>query len=36
MAKEELIRNAGNQFDPEVVDIFLDILERYGGDPVNR
>ena len=36
MATEELIRNAGNQFDPEVVEVFLAILERFGGDPVNR
>lgn len=35
-AVEELRRNAGTQFDPEVVEVFLDVLEHYGGDPVNR
>ena len=34
-AKEELRRNAGTQFDPEVVEIFLSILERCDRDPVN-
>jgi HD-GYP domain-containing protein (c-di-GMP phosphodiesterase class II) len=34
-AKEELKRNAGTQFDPEVVEVFLSILERGEGDPVN-
>lgn len=35
-AREELIRNAGTQFDPRVVEVFLDILEKHGGDPIPR
>lgn len=35
-AVDELKRNAGSQFDPEVVKIFLDIIDFCGGDPVNR
>lgn len=35
-ARKELLRNSGTQFDPAVVEKFLEILERYGGDPVNR
>ncbi len=35
-AREELLRNAGTQFDPDVVKIFLNILDMCGGDPVNR
>lgn len=35
-ARQELIRNAGTQFDPEVVEIFLDILDRSKGDPIKR
>jgi HD-GYP domain-containing protein (c-di-GMP phosphodiesterase class II) len=35
-AKDELLRNAGTQFDPEVVETLLDILERYGDDPIKR
>ncbi|MEW6554947.1 MAG: HD domain-containing phosphohydrolase [Actinomycetota bacterium] len=35
-AVEELKRNSGSQFDPEVVDAFLRILEERGGDPVTR
>jgi HD-GYP domain len=35
-AINELKRNTGTQFDPEVVDSFLEILEQCGGDPVNR
>lgn len=35
-AVEELRRNAGTQFDPAVVEVFLSVLEGYGGDPVNR
>lgn len=30
VAKQELILNRGTQFDPKVVDIFLDILEQDG------
>jgi len=35
-AVEELERNSGSQFDPEVVSVFLKILDERGGDPVNR
>jgi HD-GYP domain-containing protein (c-di-GMP phosphodiesterase class II) len=35
-AVEELKRNAGTQFDPRVVEVFLGILERCGGDPIKR
>ena len=35
-AREELKRNAGTQFDPEVVSVFLCLLESFGGDPVSR
>ncbi|MBC7248574.1 MAG: GAF domain-containing protein [Actinobacteria bacterium] len=35
-ARQELVRNAGTQFDPRVVEVFLDILDRHGGDPVKR
>ncbi len=35
-AVEELRRNAGTQFDPAVVEVFLSVLEGHGGDPVNR
>ncbi len=35
-ARNELIRNAGTQFDPRVVDVFLKILEEHGGDPIER
>lgn len=35
-ARRELVRNAGTQFDPRVVEVFLDILERHGGDPIPR
>jgi HD-GYP domain-containing protein (c-di-GMP phosphodiesterase class II) len=35
-ATGELIRNSGSQFDPEIVQIFLEIIRGYGGDPVNR
>lgn len=35
-AKRELVRNAGTQFDPQVVDVFLKILEAHGGDPIKR
>lgn len=35
-AKQELMRNAGSQFDPQVVEVFLRILERFAGDPVNE
>lgn len=35
-ARQELVRNAGTQFDPEVVEVFLRILDRHGGDPVKR
>jgi len=35
-ARRELIRNAGTQFDPKVVEIFLDILEKNRGDPIKR
>jgi GAF domain-containing protein len=35
-AREELIKNAGSPFDPEVVRIFLDILRKNRGDPINR
>ena len=35
-ARRELMRNAGTQFDPEIVKIFLELLDTYGGDPVNR
>lgn len=35
VAKDELRRNAGTQFDPEVVNIFLRTLEQHEGDPVN-
>ena len=32
----ELLRNSGSQFDPEVVEVFVDILEGHEGDPVKR
>jgi len=35
-AREELMRNAGTQFDPAVVETFLCILDRYGEDPIER
>jgi len=35
-ARKELLRNSGTQFDPRVVEKFLEILDRCGGDPVNR
>jgi HD-GYP domain-containing protein (c-di-GMP phosphodiesterase class II) len=35
-AMQELRRNAGSQFDPEVVEAFLSIIEIHGGDPVKR
>jgi HD-GYP domain-containing protein (c-di-GMP phosphodiesterase class II) len=35
-AVEELKRNSGSQFDPDVVNVFLKILENSGGDPINR
>lgn len=35
-ARQELIRNAGTQFDPKVVEVFLAILDRHDGDPVTR
>jgi HD-GYP domain-containing protein (c-di-GMP phosphodiesterase class II) len=35
-AREELVRNAGTQFDPAVVEAFLGILDGYGTDPVER
>ena len=35
-AAQELRRNAGTQFDPEVVNAFLSIIEIHGGDPVKR
>jgi HD-GYP domain-containing protein (c-di-GMP phosphodiesterase class II) len=35
-AIEELRHNAGSQFDPEVISVFLEIIEDYGGDPVDR
>jgi HD-GYP domain-containing protein (c-di-GMP phosphodiesterase class II) len=35
MAKGELRKNSGGQFDPEIVEVFLDILERLPSDPVN-
>ena len=33
-AVEELKRNAGTQFDPEVVEAFLRILDRHGAQPL--
>lgn len=36
VAMHELLRNAGTQFDPEMVKLFIDILEIQGGDPVKR
>jgi HD-GYP domain-containing protein (c-di-GMP phosphodiesterase class II) len=35
-AVEELKRNRGSQFDPEIVDAFLKILERHGPQPLRR
>ncbi|MBC7254167.1 MAG: HD domain-containing protein [Actinobacteria bacterium] len=35
-ARMELVRNAGTQFDPRVVEVFLGILDRHGGDPIPR
>ncbi len=35
VAKGELRKNSGKQFDPKVVQVFLRILERPEGDPVN-
>jgi len=35
-AREELVRNAGTQFDPAVVQAFLGILDRCGNDPIER
>jgi HD-GYP domain-containing protein (c-di-GMP phosphodiesterase class II) len=35
-AIDELKRNSGGQFDPEIVSIFMEILDRHGGDPVIR
>ncbi len=35
-ARRELVRNAGSQFDPRVVEVFLGILDRHGGDPIPR
>ncbi len=35
-ARQELVRNAGTQFDPRVVEVFLRILEEHGGDPITR
>jgi HD-GYP domain-containing protein (c-di-GMP phosphodiesterase class II) len=35
-ARRELVRNAGTQFDPRVVEVFLGILDRHGGDPIPR
>ena len=32
-AKEELIRFSGTQFDPQVVDAFIKVLERDGNLP---
>jgi HD-GYP domain-containing protein (c-di-GMP phosphodiesterase class II) len=35
-AKKELLRNAGTQFDPKVVEVFVSILEKNNGDPIER
>ncbi|MDD3718623.1 MAG: HD domain-containing protein [Actinomycetota bacterium] len=35
-AVEELRRNSGSQFDPRVVEVFLDIIDDHGGDPIKR
>lgn len=35
-AREELVRYSGTQFDPEVVEVFLGVLDAFGGDPVSR
>jgi len=35
-ARMELVRNSGTQFDPRVVEVFLGILDRHGGDPILR
>lgn len=35
-ARRELVRNAGTQFDPRVVEVFLELLDRHGGDPIPR
>ncbi|OFW56017.1 MAG: hypothetical protein A2Y75_04730 [Candidatus Solincola sediminis] len=35
IAKTELMKNSGSQFDPQVVETFLHILECHEGDPVN-
>jgi HD-GYP domain-containing protein (c-di-GMP phosphodiesterase class II) len=35
-ARDELLRNAGTQFDPAVVEAFLVILDIYGDDPIER
>lgn len=35
-AIDELKKNSGTQFDPEVVETFLSILEKRGRDPVSR
>jgi HD-GYP domain-containing protein (c-di-GMP phosphodiesterase class II) len=35
-ARDELLRNAGTQFDPAVVEAFLGILDIYGEDPIER
>ncbi len=32
----ELKKNSGSQFDPEVVEVFLEIIDDCGGDPINR
>ncbi len=34
-AVEELERNCGNQFDPRVVEAFLEVLSRHGPQPLN-
>ncbi|MBN2026277.1 MAG: GAF domain-containing protein [Actinobacteria bacterium] len=35
-ARSELVRNAGTQFDPMVVEAFLGILDNIGKDPIER
>lgn len=36
VSRQELIRNSGSQFDPDIVRVFLDVLDSCGGDPVRR